>query len=304
MYTSLTAKSWRLFKVARSAEQVRRVKVSVREIYLIVAVVLLIDLAILIAWVLVSPLQYIRSNVSTTLDEATGVLTIETTGICKSSTDNVSMWAFLGPIIAVHVGSMIITNLILFRVRGINNRYQEQKYVALASIYICELLLLGLPILIAVQESGDARYIVIAGVIFLTDTGVLALIFIPKIKYAKIGLPEGMSAAESVGIKRAAARRSNYKSNVASTGPISSSVEAIRKRATMDSMPPSAVEEIRRRALLASNGNGNVSIISTHSPPAKSSPSISVESGEAEEKVEEAEESQEYSEFLKILGDD
>ena len=64
--------------MARNANQARRVKVSVREIYVIVAAVLLIDLAILISWVVVAPLQYIRSNVATTLDESTGVLTIET----------------------------------------------------------------------------------------------------------------------------------------------------------------------------------------------------------------------------------
>ena len=225
MYTSLTAKSWRLFKVARNAEQVRRVKVSVREIYVTVGVVLLIDLAILIAWVVVAPLQYIRTNVSTTLDEATGVLTIETAGSCQGSANDVSMWAFLAPIIMIHVGSMIVTNAILFKVKGISDRYQEQKYVALASIYICELVLLGLPILIAVQESGEARYIVIAGVIFLTDTGVLALIFLPKIKYAKVGLPEGLSVADSVGLKRTTVvgRGSNAVS----------AVEEIRRRASM-----------------------------------------------------------------------
>eukprot|EP00985_Skeletonema_marinoi_P006921 scaffold3024_cov115-Skeletonema_marinoi.AAC.7 len=180
MYTSLTAKSWRLFKVARNAELARRVRVSVREIYVMVAVVLLVDVSILIAWVVVAPLQYIRTNVSTTLNEATGVMTVETAGSCQGSANDVSMWAFLGPIIIIHVASMIVTNVILFKVKGISDRYQEQKYVALASIYICELVLLGLPILIAVQESGEARYIVIAGVIFLTDTGVLALIFLPK----------------------------------------------------------------------------------------------------------------------------
>lgn len=151
MYTSLTAKSWRLFKVARNANQARRVKVSVREIYAIVAAVLLIDLAILISWVFVAPLQYIRSKVATTLDESTGVLTIETAGSCQGSANSVSMWAFLAPIIFIHVGSMIVTNVILFKVRGISDKYQEQKYVALASQFtsvsssslVCQSLLLS-----------------------------------------------------------------------------------------------------------------------------------------------------------------
>ena len=231
--------------MARNAELVRRVRVSVRQIYVMVAVVLLVDLAVLIAWVVVAPLQYIRTNVSTTLNEASGVMTIETVGSCQSSPDDVSMWAFIAPIIVIHVGSMIVTNVILFKVRGISDRYQEQKYVALASIYICELLLLGLPILIAVQESVEARYIVIAGVIFLTDTGVLALIFVPKIKYAKEGLPEGLTVAESMKTSRP------------------SILDSGSRRGSRRAVSITTVEEIRRRAASASvssieNGSFNV----------------------------------------------
>eukprot|EP00984_Skeletonema_dohrnii_P016559 scaffold7395_cov95-Skeletonema_dohrnii-CCMP3373.AAC.2 len=272
MYTSLTAKSWRLFKVARNAELARRVRVSVREIYVMVAVVLLVDVSILIAWVVVAPLQYIRTNVSTTLNEATGVMTVETAGSCQGSANDVSMWAFLGPIIIIHVASMIVTNVILFKVKGISDRYQEQKYVALASIYICELVLLGLPILIAVQESGEARYIVIAGVIFLTDTGVLALIFLPKIKYAKVGLPEGLTVTESIGL-----RRTNVKSQAGRSSEY----------------PVSAVEEIRRRATMTVNRNSSVLSSQSEGPaviPSPVAPVISVASA-GEENVDEIEES-------------
>jgi hypothetical protein len=58
---------------------------------------------------------------------------------------------------------MVITNILLLHVRNLSDRYQEQKYVALASLNICELLLLG-------EDSAAARYTVITGVIFLTDT--------------------------------------------------------------------------------------------------------------------------------------
>ena len=174
------------------------------------------------------------------MDESTGVLTIETAGSCQGSANSVSIWAFLAPITVIHVGSMIVTNVILFKVKGISDRYQEQKYVALASIYICELLLLGLPILIAVQDSGTARYIVIAGVIFLTDTGVLALIFLPKIKYSKMGLAEGETVAGSMGISR---------TSLQSRDVSASSVEEIRRRHQKNGGYVSSVAEIRQRAL-------------------------------------------------------
>ena len=102
-----------------------------------------------------------------------------------------------------------------------SDRYQEQKFVGLASLYTCELLLLGLPILFAVQDSAAARYMVIAGVIFLTDTGVISLVFVPKIKFQKDGVPEGHSIAQSMNIGRLSRQVSMSSFHVNSTAEIS-----------------------------------------------------------------------------------
>ena len=195
MYSSLTAKSLRLYKMANAAAAMRRKAVTAKEMYKVVIVWVLIDVLILTAWTAYDPLTWQRAEVGTSI-ESEGVVTVSTIGKCHSDT----MYYFLGPLIAVHVTLMIVTNVLLYKVRNIGDRYQEQKYVALASIYICELLLLGLPILIAVQDSAQARYFVIAGVIFLTDTGVLSLIFLPKIKFQRDGLPEGVSVVQSMNI--------------------------------------------------------------------------------------------------------
>jgi hypothetical protein len=197
MYSSITAKSYRLTKVAAAASRFSRKKVTAKEMYKIIVAFMVLDLIVLIAWQVVDPLMYIRSEVTKSVDDDSGVVTIETVGQCAST----SMWFFLGPIIGIHVCLMVITNVLLWQVKNMSDRYQEQKYVALASLYICELLLLGIPILIAVQGSAVARYTVIAGVIFLTDTGVLSLIFIPKIKFQNEGLPEGMSVVQSMNIR-------------------------------------------------------------------------------------------------------
>ncbi|KAL7523494.1 hypothetical protein ACHAWF_000545 [Thalassiosira exigua] len=175
--------------------------------FIIIIALLFVKLVILITWVALDPLEYVRSEVSQTLNRDTGVLVIESSGRCQGD----GIWRYLGPIIGIHVSLMIITNLLLWKVNDLSDRYQEQKYVAMASVYICELLLLGLPILFAVQDSTDARYFVMAWVIFLTDTGVLSLIFIPKIKYAKEGLPAGQSVIENINLsrpRRSAARES------------------------------------------------------------------------------------------------
>ena len=198
MYSSLTAKSYRLTKLSGAATRMQRMKITAKQMYKIIIAFLVVDATILIAWQFIDPLVYVRTILSKGVDEGTGMVMIDTLGKCTSN----SPWVFLGPIIAVHVCLMVITNVLLWRVRNMSDRYQEQKFVALASIYICELLLLGVPILVAVRDSAAAQYIVKAGVIFLTDTGVLSLIFVPKIRYQNVGLPEGMSVVQSINVRR------------------------------------------------------------------------------------------------------
>ena len=57
------------------------------------------------------------------------------------------------------------TNWLLCKVRGVNDRYQEQKYVALASLFVLEVIVIGVPVLVAVQDSPAARYIVMAAIV-------------------------------------------------------------------------------------------------------------------------------------------
>jgi len=206
MYSSLAAKSYRLTKIAAAASHCERIQVTAKEMYKIIIAFLMLDATILISWQIVDPLTYIRTTLTRSVDEDTDVITIETVGRCASN----SFWKFVGPIIGIHVCLMIITNALLWRVKSLSDRYQEQKFVALASIYNCELLLLGVPILFSVQDSAAARYIVIAGVIFLTDTGVTSFIFMPKIKYQHEGLPLGMSVVESMNIRSSVRRKSVY----------------------------------------------------------------------------------------------
>jgi len=129
---------------------------------------------------------------------------------------------------------------LLYKVRGITDRYQEQKYVALASLFVLEVLVIGVPVLVAVQDSPAARYIVMAAIVVLNgkcgrivkavstnldfmkyvdssilsiviDIGILCFVFAPKMRYQKEGLPAGVGVGESInreGMQRAMSRRS------------------------------------------------------------------------------------------------
>jgi len=170
------------------------------------------DLTVLVVWTVVSPLEYVRTVSGNDVDE--GLVTVKTYGECAMTGDQ-SMFAFIGPLVALHGCLMIATNYLLYMVRNVEGRYQEQKYVAMASAYAFEVLVIGIPVLAAVQDSSSTRFVVLSSIVFLSDIGILCFVFIPKILFAKEGLPEGVTVGESItadamkkAVNREVARRS------------------------------------------------------------------------------------------------
>jgi hypothetical protein len=197
-YSSLSAKTYRLYAVMRNNRRLKRVKVTFTKMLRIVFVVLAIDLAILIPWTVVSPLVYERSEENVIVNSDEGVVTVESVGSCVMEDATVSFWVFAGPIIALHFILLIGTNCLLYYVRGVSDRYQEQKYIAMASILMFEILIVGIPVLVAVNDSPVASHIVFIGIIALSDIGILCFTFIPKIFYQLAGLEEGVTFGESI----------------------------------------------------------------------------------------------------------
>jgi hypothetical protein len=50
--------------------------------------------------------------------------------------------------------------------------------VAVASIYVCEILVIGLPVLFSVGGSTEAKFVVLAMIITVFDAGILCFILI------------------------------------------------------------------------------------------------------------------------------
>lgn len=78
---------------------------------------------------------------------------------------------YAGPILGFHVSLVIVTNVLLCQVRDVADRYQEQKYVAMASASMVEILLVGIPVLVSVKNSASATFIVLTAVVALDDIG-------------------------------------------------------------------------------------------------------------------------------------
>ena len=149
------------------------------------------------------------------MNEETNVMTINSHGSC-SIVDGPSMWAFVGPIIGIHALLMITTNVILYKVRNVGDRYQEQKYIALCSLFVCEVLVVGLPVVVSVGANSTAVFVVLSGIIALNDIGTLCFVFIPKIRFQRKGVDEGIGFGETIlkmSHKKASYRESIRKSS-------------------------------------------------------------------------------------------
>ena len=130
------------------------------------------------------------------LDEEHGIVTINSVGRCES-TDG-TFWYYAGPIIGFHFLLVIGTNLLLFNVRDIADRYQEQKYVAMASALMLEILLVGIPVLVSVRDNGSATFVVLTAVVALDDICVLCCIFGPKVRFQRKGIEDGVHVGETI----------------------------------------------------------------------------------------------------------
>lgn len=132
------------------------------------------------------------------LDEEQHLVIIHSYGQCHAA-EGTSIWYFLAPLIALHFGWMVICNVMLYKVRNIGSRYQERKYIALATLFSLEILVVGFPVLLAIDEiNTEAFFIVVAGILALNDIGVICFLFIPKIFFQKQGLMEGVGLGESL----------------------------------------------------------------------------------------------------------
>lgn len=229
-YGSLLTKSYRLYRMMNNPH-LKRIKISSASMFKIIAVLILLDLIVVTVWTIVSPLEYRRENISMQIDEERGVKLIHSVGSCRPS-GSISPIPFFGVLFFLHASIMVITNVLLYKIRNVNNRYQEQRYVALASVYVCEIILIGIPVVFAAGDNESARYTILLGIIFLNDAGILCFIFIPKILFQRKGLPEGVTVSESIqnkqfrkSIVREASKarlRESWRSSNASAADVSS----------------------------------------------------------------------------------
>ena len=150
--------------------QMRRVKVKETDVILPFAILMTANIAVLLAWTIVDPLKWVRTEP----DDQN-----QSHGFCQA--DDQTAYKFLIPIGVINALALILANVQAFRARNVSTEYSESSYIFFAMLSLLQALIIGVPLLIIVNDNDVSRYFIWCGIIFVITTAILGFIFGPKI---------------------------------------------------------------------------------------------------------------------------
>lgn len=256
-YGSLSSKTYRLMRL--TSPYVSRQRMTALQSSPVIFLSLAFDLFLVFSWTLINPLEYHREVRSENLG-SNNVLTIDSIGRCRSSDpDGIDAAAFLVPILCHHLILILVTNIALYLVRKVHSRYQERKYLLLASIFVLEVVVIGLPVLFAARDSIEASYVVKVAIVGVADVGVMLFIFLPKVRFQRKGLQSGIAVGESIMVDtfHKARQRESHRSGIQSSGP-PKSVKLIATRSF--AVNSSEITDIEQQASCEKKAAGSINI--------------------------------------------
>lgn len=173
-FGALFAKIWRINKVMRGASLYQRVKVRVKDVAGFVIALLAVEFLIMLTWQLVDPLQWQRNVVT----PGTSGYPLISVGLCRS--ENGKGVYFIIVLGVVNICCLLFALYLCYKVRLISSEYQESKWITASVISMFQVAIVGVPVLVIVQNDTDAKYFVNVALLFLLSSTVTLLMFGPK----------------------------------------------------------------------------------------------------------------------------
>jgi len=195
MYSSLCAKTFRLFKIMRNNENGKPKIVPFWSSIPIVFVALFVDMVIVITLTSVNPIEYERGEESYDYDAMT--LSVRS-GHCTTKSTEPRFWIFAMALATFHFFLIFATRYLLMKVQKMRDRYQESKYISIVMGLFFEALVVCFPLLIAVKDMVALNYILSLIIIVFHDIGFLCFIFVPKILSQRKGSSDNVDREESL----------------------------------------------------------------------------------------------------------
>lgn len=147
----------------------QRLTISVRETFLTIGAILVVDVAILMTWTLVDALQWQRTVL--VADQFGNPLS--SIGFCSSKL----LLPFVGAIAALHFTLLVLACYMCFAARDIPTEFSESKHVSIAMISNLQIFVVGLPILVILGSESETAVFVRSAIVWMNDFVVVSLIF-------------------------------------------------------------------------------------------------------------------------------
>jgi ABC-type sugar transport system substrate-binding protein len=229
IFSALFSKLWRVDRLLSSSMKFSKVKVRAQDVLWPFLAVTMINVALLTSWTIVAPLVYTRKY-----HDGTDPWNrhISSYGSCSSSEDTNSL-PFVVTLIIINLCALFVANYQAFRTRRVKSMLSESKYIAITVASITQAALVGLPVLLLVEDEPRAHYVVQVILIFCVCMAIMGFIFLPKV-LALDNVVETMDARSSnfgASLGITSRSRSFKRSMTSSSGVANDTVAQIRAAA-------------------------------------------------------------------------
>lgn len=190
-FSALFSKTWRLNQLLNSGMSMKRIQVQAKDVIWPFVVLMTLNVACLLGWTLLSPLEYVHIQ-SNSVDS--WGRRVEGHGQCQSPDNNYLY--FMMPIVLFDFVGMATATYQSYVARNLPTILSESFYLALAMASLLETFLLGGPMLFMSMDNPTAFFLVGTCLVCITSMTILLPIFVPK--YQNRGITEGARAGSLV----------------------------------------------------------------------------------------------------------
>ncbi|XP_022085182.1 gamma-aminobutyric acid type B receptor subunit 2-like [Acanthaster planci] len=181
-FGALFMKTYRIHHIYTSAMKVRKVRATITDSKLMTSIGLfvLLDALIFVTWILVDPIHVETIQLSPVLrDERTEKYDVPTMSYCTSAKE-----LYFAIAIFAYKGALLIFGIFLaWSTRNVRiSQLNDSKHIALSVYTVGLTCVLTVPVAYFSQARGDINFVFafVCGALFVANTIVLCLVFIPK----------------------------------------------------------------------------------------------------------------------------
>jgi ABC-type branched-subunit amino acid transport system substrate-binding protein len=175
-FSALFTKTWRLNKLFKNSRNLRRVVIRPRHVVLPFVILMILNIAVMLAWTVEAPLVWHRQLLDS-YDKFGR--SIESIGKCTPSENQHSV-IYLSLIVVINISVLLFATYQAYVARNLPSEYSESTYITIAMGSLLEVFVLGIPLLFLASSDPSTNFSIRSILVVVTCLSVLLPIFLPK----------------------------------------------------------------------------------------------------------------------------